>query len=72
MSDQTEIGQARRSAVLSRGEAGAFDRWRTAEFSADADRGSPGMSIAQLEELQKQAWEEAFAQGLAEGRKAGE
>ena len=48
-----------------------FDRWETPEFKVDTNAGSSGVSIAQLEAVQRQAYEEAYAHGLSEGRAAG-
>ncbi|MFK8029917.1 MAG: flagellar assembly protein FliH [Gammaproteobacteria bacterium] len=50
----------------------SFDRWETPEFAPESSaNGSPGISIQQLEELQKQAYEEAYAVGIQDGFKAG-
>jgi len=50
-----------------------FDRWETPEFEPGMNVGSgaPGISVTQLEALQKQAYEEAYAAGIQEGFKAG-
>ncbi len=48
-----------------------FDRWETPEFAPASKSGSHGISITELEELQKQAYEEAYAVGIQEGFKAG-
>ncbi len=60
-------------AVLSRASNPEFDRWETPEFAPGINSGSsaPGMSVTQLEALQKQAYDEAYAVGLQEGEAAG-
>lgn len=53
--------------------AESVSRWETPEFQASNDgAGGFGLSIRQLEALQKQAYEEAYAAGIEEGFKVGE
>ncbi|MFK8016208.1 MAG: FliH/SctL family protein [Gammaproteobacteria bacterium] len=54
----------------------AFDRWQPPSVEADnsnfnSQRGERGLSLRDLERIQKQAYDEAFAQGKADGLAAG-
>lgn len=73
MSDDAEFEERPRAAVLRSDTTAAFDRWETPQFEADSRHNqlSPGVSIAQLEALQKQAYDEAYAQGLLDGAAEG-
>ncbi len=51
-------------------EAAGAERWSAPTL--DGAGGSALLTAEKLEELQKQAYDEAFAAGLADGRKAGE
>ena len=50
-----------------------FDRWEMPEFDAglDPSTAAAGVSVSQLEAVQKQAYEEAYALGMQEGHAAG-
>lgn len=50
-----------------------FDRWSVPAVDANEKAGATpaGPSLAELEQIQKDAYDEAFAQGLEEGRAAG-
>ncbi|MEM6639237.1 MAG: flagellar assembly protein FliH [Pseudomonadota bacterium] len=57
-------------------DAPAVQRWTTPEVEAgeasfNSTRGERGLSLRDLERIQKQAYEEAFAQGVEDGRAAG-
>ncbi|MEM7081991.1 MAG: flagellar assembly protein FliH [Pseudomonadota bacterium] len=49
-----------------------IDRWEGPDFAVSGSVASPGMSIRQLELLQQQAYDEAYAAGLEQGLKAGQ
>lgn len=61
----------RRKALISGGQAVAFDRWQSPAVGPGPG-GSHGLSINDLEAIQKDAYDEAYTQGLAEGRAVGE
>ncbi|NNF17589.1 MAG: flagellar assembly protein FliH [Gammaproteobacteria bacterium] len=73
MSDQEVSRERSGQSVLRRSAAVEFDRWETPEFAPDTSQGamSPGVSITELEALQKQAFDEAYAAGLKAGQEAG-
>ncbi|WP_233840681.1 flagellar assembly protein FliH [Dyella sp. 2HG41-7] len=60
--------------VLSRESATAFDRWEPpsvgAAPAAQEPEQAPGPTVYELEEIERQAREEGYAAGLAEGRAA--
>jgi flagellar assembly protein FliH len=63
------------SSVLSRDKVVAFDRWDPPQVGNAAPVQAepslpPGPTVFELEEIQKQAHEEGYAAGLAEGREA--
>ncbi len=74
MSDKASAMEQSEQAVLTSASVTRFDRWETPEFEPGGDPtdSGRGMSVTRLESLQKQAYEEAYATGLREGREAGE
>ncbi len=57
-------------AVKSMSDSNAAERWQVPAIDGSSGQGYP--TASRLQELQEQAHEEAFAQGYAEGLKAGE
>ena len=59
-----------RRAVLSAAEVAEFDRWQSPAVGPPPGGGSP-VAVGDLEAIAQAAYDEAFAQGLEEGRAAG-